>query len=411
MNKYRVLIVEDDGVTKAKLAEVIEREGFEVVTAEHGKEALEILKTTSCNIVIADLKMPHVDGLELLHTVKRIAPDCEVILTTAYGETDTVITAIREGALDYLKKPIDLNQLIITLGRAKELIAEKIKVPFFPHLLLAEDDTSTRERLARVLEKENWTVNMVADGVEAMAAFQNTKVDIVLMDIKMPRKNGLDALHEMRTITSDFEAIIFSGHGDESQAIQALRAGAACFLKKPIDLDELIIAVEKANEKLTLKRSLKYRLHELELTRAIIAKITAEHGFTIDVRNHMRKAARDLGSQLLDILPLGLLVLDRSLNIRFANHGLNNIMGFQPSTFDEKLVARLGEAGIKGLVYETLVADIKTIFDAPGPRQDKIMVNRNSSMILAAAIVQGEEKKETMVVMAVALGGGAAICA
>lgn len=167
MKQYKVLIVEDDAATREKLAEIIKKEGFEVTTAGDGKEGLKTFKKDPADIVITDLKMPHIEGLEVMHATKRLSPNCEFIVVTAYGETDTAISALREGALDYLEKPLDLGQLMTALGRAKERIAERGKAPFFPNVLLAEDEDSTREHLARELEKEGWKVIQARDGEEA----------------------------------------------------------------------------------------------------------------------------------------------------------------------------------------------------------------------------------------------------
>lgn len=82
-----------------------------------------------------------------------------------------------------------------------------------------EDEETTRTRLGRVLEKENWKVFLASDGEEGVKIFTENKIDVALIDIKMPKKDGLQTLHELRGITDDFEAIVLTGYGDESAAI------------------------------------------------------------------------------------------------------------------------------------------------------------------------------------------------
>jgi len=259
------------------LARVIKKEGFMVLTAENGRIGLDVFKKESPLIVVSDLKMPEMSGLEALKEMKKISSRVQFILMTAFGEVDTAIEALREGALDYIKKPIDLDVLTLAIGRAKEKIENEDKLyEFFPQILLAEDDQMARERLANILKKESWKVIPVADGEEALKMFQQEKIDILLTDIKMPKLDGLEALHEMRKITQDFEAIIMTGYGDEASAIKAMHEGAMNFLKKPIDLDNLSVLIEKAIEKLHITRSLKYRTREVELAKQIINKIS-EH--------------------------------------------------------------------------------------------------------------------------------------
>ncbi len=158
----------------------------------------------------------------------------------------------------------------------QERIDEYKQVEGFPVLLLAEDDISARQHLSQTLRKEGWQVFEAGDGERVLEIFQERKVDIALLDIKMPKMDGLTVMRRMREITDDFEAIIVTGYGDGSTIVEAMRRGVANFLKKPIDLDELMLVLTKALEKLNLRRLLRYRTRELELAKEIIAKITAE---------------------------------------------------------------------------------------------------------------------------------------
>lgn len=259
MGKYKVLIVEDDVAGRKQLAKVIQKEGFEVITAGDGGEGLETLKEELPEIVVTDLKMPGMDGLEFISKARSLAPNIKIILATAFGETDVAIAALREGVLAYLKKPIDLDLLVAALEKASQEIAECRRTPPFPALLVVEDERTTRRFLVRALEKDDWEVLQAADGKEAMDIFRKSKIDIVLLDLMMPEKDGLQTLNEMRSLTHDFEAIILTGHGDESSAIRAMRDGVASFLEKPVESGRLINVIEVALGKLNARRVLKYR--------------------------------------------------------------------------------------------------------------------------------------------------------
>ena len=401
MQKYKVLVIDDVESAGKQLAKVIRKEGFEVVVAENGRSGLEIFRKELPEIIITDLRMPEIDGLELMHTLKRLSPKVQIILITAFGETDTAIMALHQGVLDYLKKPLDLDQLTVALGRAKENIDEyKAALPF-PTLLLAEDEEKTRERLSRVLKKEDWQVFQAADGDEAMDVFRQTKIDIVLMDIRMPKKNGLKTLHEMRGLTSDFEAIILSGYGDEANAIQAMRDGAINFLRKPIDLDQLVIAVEKALEKLNTLRALRYRSRELELSKQLIAKITTEKEIIIDLRDYTRKPALEFVRQLLDALPMGLVVVDRDMKIRYVNHHLLKGIEYQPERIDEEFVKGLVKLGLQGLSLESLISSVNKLFESSPGAVETINTGQYGYLALASVTILGEEKKEEIVLITI----------
>jgi two-component system response regulator AtoC len=120
MEDCKVLVIEDDGIALTRLAREIKKEGFCVVTAENGRIGVELLEKECPQIVLSDLKMPEMSGMEVLKKVKQVSPSTLFILMSSYGDMDTVIEAFREGAFDYIKKPIDLDLLTQILKRAKE---------------------------------------------------------------------------------------------------------------------------------------------------------------------------------------------------------------------------------------------------------------------------------------------------
>lgn len=383
MDRFKVLIIEDDKTANEQLAKVVKKEGFEVIAAMNGKEGLKRFTEEKPDIVITDLKMPEMDGMEVMHTIKSSSPEMPLIVITAFGETDTVISAIREGALDYLKKPLDIDQLSIALGRAKEKVSELKKTIPYPTLLLAEDEKATRERLARILENEGWEVFQASNGEEAIELFQRHKIDVVLLDIKMPKKDGLQTLHEMRNLTDDFEAVILTGYGDESNAIQALRDGAINFLRKPIDLDQMIIAVEKANEKLSTSRALRFRTRELILSREIIAKITAEKQIVVDVREHiLKQEATHYAQSLLEAIPVSMVVINRDMCITYINSNLKGALGYSPEDIDETFMAKLKKIGINNISKDTIIEISKKLFDAEEGSIEKIYTSKYAYLIL-----------------------------
>ncbi len=115
-----VLVVDDDRTGRETLAEYIAEAGYKVRSAATGVEALEILRQEEIDIVLTDLKMPGMDGLELLRRAKHIRPDVFVILITAFATVDTAVAAMKDGAYDYIMKPINLHELRVLLDRASQ---------------------------------------------------------------------------------------------------------------------------------------------------------------------------------------------------------------------------------------------------------------------------------------------------
>jgi len=131
MSEFRVLLVEDDDALREALCDTLELEGFNVSAAEDGRAALDILEREWPSLVISDIQMPGWDGLELLRRIRQRHSGLPVMLMTAFGSVPQAVAAIREGAVDYLVKPVEADQLIDRVQRFRqqpeesgELVAE-----------------------------------------------------------------------------------------------------------------------------------------------------------------------------------------------------------------------------------------------------------------------------------------------
>jgi DNA-binding NtrC family response regulator len=116
----RILIVEDDAAQRLGLQQLLKSWGFAAEVAVDGQDALDKLPTVRPTIVLSDLVMPRLGGLDLLASVKQDDPDVTMVLMTAQGTVETAVTAIKRGAYDYLSKPIDPQRLKIMLDQIVE---------------------------------------------------------------------------------------------------------------------------------------------------------------------------------------------------------------------------------------------------------------------------------------------------
>jgi DNA-binding NtrC family response regulator len=117
MGNTKILIVDDELIMRESLAGWLERDGHEITTAPSGEEALEILKEARFDILLVDIKMEGISGLEVLKHVKENDPDVAVVMITAYGSISTAIDAMKNGAYDYLLKPFDPNELGVLIEK------------------------------------------------------------------------------------------------------------------------------------------------------------------------------------------------------------------------------------------------------------------------------------------------------
>ncbi len=113
----KILVVDDDLKVRETLHKLISRQGYECKTATNGREALEIVEEDNFSFVISDIKMPGMNGMELLKAIKKDYPDIDVIIMTAYSEDYTFTDVIKAGASDFISKPFSQDELEAKLGR------------------------------------------------------------------------------------------------------------------------------------------------------------------------------------------------------------------------------------------------------------------------------------------------------
>jgi two-component system response regulator HydG len=129
-----ILIVEDERSNLLSLERIFQREGFRTLLAEDGKRALELCRKHRVDVVLTDLMLPGMSGIDVIKALHTVAPDAEVVVMTAYGTVETAVEAMREGAYDFVEKPLKRMQIVKTVRKAAER-----------HALLAENRTLRKE--------------------------------------------------------------------------------------------------------------------------------------------------------------------------------------------------------------------------------------------------------------------------
>ncbi|HOW36357.1 MAG TPA: sigma-54 dependent transcriptional regulator [Candidatus Omnitrophota bacterium] len=124
LKKYNILVVDDEPLIRNSLYEILRIQGYNALTAQSGEEALEVLKRQPMDIIITDMQLPKMNGIELLRLVKQKSPDTEVILITGFGTIESAVDAMKKGAFDYVTKPIIDSEIKMTIQK----ILEKKKI-------------------------------------------------------------------------------------------------------------------------------------------------------------------------------------------------------------------------------------------------------------------------------------------
>ncbi len=123
----RILIVDDERAMRESLQEILEQEGFQVTQAESGEAALEILRQTPVDLMLLDLKMKGMDGLQVTEAAKQFTPDTVIIMLTAHGTLESAIAAMRRGAFDYLLKPASVADILASVQRGLSHHAQMLR--------------------------------------------------------------------------------------------------------------------------------------------------------------------------------------------------------------------------------------------------------------------------------------------
>ncbi len=287
-NIRTVFIVDDDRIIRELLQKELKRNFYNSVVASNGKSAIEAFKKEPFDILLLDLKLPDIDGLELLKKAKKLRPDCEVIVITGYGSQETAIQSLRYGAIDYVEKPIDINELSTAIGRAVEKLIEKKTLLFQNTLLVIDDDEGTSKHLAKYLKKEGYVVFTASNGKKGLDVIENNKIDVVVTDIKMDDMDGIEVLQKTKKLYKDIEVIMVTGY--QEYAVRSLRAGAFDYIAKPVNLEELLFSINKAIERINLKRNSLYRHRELMISSEIMGKMNVE------LERRIEKRTKELGA-------------------------------------------------------------------------------------------------------------------
>jgi len=233
--KERILLVDDNEAFLDSTKDILENEGYEVVPAESGEEAVRLFGTQTFNVILMDIKMPGMNGVESFIEMKKIRPGIKVIMVTAYGVEEVIRQALAEGAFAVLHKPLDMTLFFHTIDEARKSGRGGL-------ILVADDDEELCENLTNILGEAGYQVVAAYNGKEAVEMAEAYPVDTLLLDMKLPFLNGLEVYRRIKPIQPNIVTIIITGYTQEMADLiqQTLDETAQTCLTKPLDMAQLL---------------------------------------------------------------------------------------------------------------------------------------------------------------------------
>ncbi|MGQ7846406.1 response regulator [Granulosicoccus sp. 3-233] len=236
----RVLVVDDDKTARELMRVMLAREGYDVITAADGSQALELARSMAPSMITLDVLMPEMDGWDVLAALKSDPKTMDIPVVMA-SMSDQADRSYSLGAVDFLAKPIDRDRLHRILDRFHRS-AES------PKVLLVEDDGDTRYRLSRNFEAAGWQVDEAADGEEGIDCIGRQRPDLIVLDLMMPGMDGFEFLARLRTIdpSGNLPVVVLTA-ADLSPADHArLNGGVLDILhKEGLGRDDLITRIRE----------------------------------------------------------------------------------------------------------------------------------------------------------------------
>jgi two-component system response regulator HydG len=237
--KASILIVDDDKGMGETLLDIMEEIGYDAEVAGDGFEAIEKAKNGSFDVVLMDIKMPGMNGVQAFKEMRKIAPEINVVMMTAYAVEDLITEALQEGAYGVLYKPLEVEKVLNLIEGLGNL----------GPILVIDDDPGVCEQLRDMLQRKGYNVRLAKSGAEAIDIVREIDTEIVFVDVKLPTSTGFEVYKAIKEINPKAMAVMMTGYRYEvvSAAEDATKGGAVACLYKPFDVTEIVRLVEEVS--------------------------------------------------------------------------------------------------------------------------------------------------------------------
>ena len=232
MNPLRVLIVDDNVDLALSLADILGDENYHVECSYTGEEAIQRLPHEDFDVVLLDVMLPGISGVEVFFEIRQTWPGLKVIMMTGHSVSDLIAQAVEGGVHGVFYKPLELDKLLEILAtmRTNGLV------------LVVDDDPDFSTSLKQVLADDGYSVLIADNGAEAVDKVMTNGIDLLILDLRLPVMSGLEVYWELRVRGRTLPTVIVTAYPkEEAVTIKTLHQYQICgYFIKPVDPQELL---------------------------------------------------------------------------------------------------------------------------------------------------------------------------
>jgi diguanylate cyclase (GGDEF)-like protein/PAS domain S-box-containing protein len=314
--KISILIVDDEPELLLSLQRPLQTK-YNVATTDKSVEVMDKLKSAPVDCILLDIRMPGMTGIELLKEIKFAYPHIPVLIMTGHGDENDTITTLKYGASGYIKKPIDIYQLIEEIQRVITTEGREKGAKKPAELLLLDDEADILTSIKKALSNYPYNITTTTSTDEAFELIEKNNFDILIVDAQMPKLNGLDFIERAKKISTNFIPIMLTGNSTQELAIDAIKHGVFDYIRKPLDISELVSAIERSIHKLEINREIFQKNRELTAKEKLLENLNNE--ITLQ-KNYLENIVKSISNILI--------ITDEHGAIETANDAAMKLLGY-----------------------------------------------------------------------------------
>jgi DNA-binding NtrC family response regulator len=237
----RILVVDDNRDYCEGIIDFLEMEGFDAIGVYDGFKALDAVKKEVFDMVLMDVRMPGMDGVETFQKLKAISPETPTILMTAFAVESRIREALRNGVFGAFQKPVDNERLICSIKKSFSNGAV---------VMIADNDKKLCSDLLDTFAEKGYRTVAARDSETAIRMASEKKFDIIILNTKQKDTNGFETYQKIRDFRPDVNIVLVTDNKKETENLidQVSKNDVCAFFEKPLDINKLLEVVQKALE-------------------------------------------------------------------------------------------------------------------------------------------------------------------